>query len=94
MEVTPHICIFLPENQETSSLLQMYLTSTTYMFHVIHIPSVGNMVENVYEDLIRHNTFGPRHVALLMAILANTAFMLSAQSSNTSPFSTVEESHA
>lgn len=69
----------------------MYFNSTTYMFHVIHIPSVKNLVANIYDGLISRKTHDPRHLALLTSILSNTAHMWTVRDMKSGLFTTIEE---
>ena len=73
------------------TMLSMYLNSTTYMFHVIHIPSVEILVTSIFEGLTAQKTYDPRHLSLLTSILANTAHMWTARDTHNGLFSTVEE---
>lgn len=45
-----------------------------YLHHVIHIPSLWEMVGKLYLNLSQQSKFNPGHVALLLSILASTTY--------------------
>ncbi|KAF9884825.1 hypothetical protein FE257_001241 [Aspergillus nanangensis] len=92
-DLQPYRCVLLPEKHETASLLEIYFHSTTYMFHVIHIPSVQKIVDGIYKSLCSSNPYDCRHVALLLSILASTAYMWSPRDIPRGLFTTIDEAH-
>lgn len=86
-------CIWLPRKEEATKLAQMYFSSTTYMFHVIHIPSVESLLDNTYEHLISQKMNDPSHIALLLSIFAATSYVWSPDDLRLGLFSTVQEAH-
>jgi hypothetical protein len=79
--------------EEAARLAQMYFSSTTYMFHVIHIPSVESLLDSTYEHLISQKTTNASHIALLLSIFAATSYVWSPDDLHFCLFSTVQEAH-
>lgn len=72
MKPYPRVC--LPRHAETKSLVQMYHESTTYMYHVIYAPSVEGPVDKIYGTLTSNKGCNASQIALLLNMLASTAY--------------------
>ena len=79
--VRPHHCIWIPQKDETHKIAELYYTSTTYMYHVIHIPTMNKVIEQTYQDLSDRN-HDARHITLILSILASTAYLWTAEDQN------------
>jgi len=71
----PTKCIWLPHYSEAKFLLEKYLNDLTHVHHVIHIPSVWQLLEDIYYQLGSANqnvaNLGPDKVALVLAMLTS-----------------------
>lgn len=65
--------IWLPEYSESKIILEKYLTDITYLHHVIHIPSMRALLEELYSKLGREKSVPSDQATLLLSIIANTA---------------------
>jgi hypothetical protein len=55
-------------------LLEKYLNEITYVHHVIHPPSIRILIDILYDNLSQQMDVEPGTVALLLSILASTAY--------------------
>jgi hypothetical protein len=67
----PSRCIWLPQYAETQILLEKYLRDVSHFHHVIHIPSLPSIVEEVYTSLSQQSQVKPGHAILLLSIFAS-----------------------
>ncbi|KFX96687.1 hypothetical protein O988_05207 [Pseudogymnoascus sp. VKM F-3808] len=75
-------CIWLPLYEEAKSLVQKYLSDITYIHHVVHLPTVGAVIDEVYEDLSKEISPKLGHIALLLSIVASVTYSWSSRDSN------------
>lgn len=87
-------CAWLPLYEESKQIVDKYLTEITYLHHVVHIPSVRVLVDDLYRNLSSKNTVKLGHVSLLLAILASTAFFWTERDMDKPVFSSVAEADA
>ncbi|KAI2713427.1 transcriptional regulator family: Fungal Specific TF [Penicillium roqueforti] len=87
-------CIWLPLHDETKIIVEKYITEITFLHHVVHIPSVHTMVEELYCNLRESKPVKIGHVSLLLGILASTTSLWAERDMCNSIFSTVEEAVA
>ncbi|KAF5027044.1 hypothetical protein F66182_852 [Fusarium sp. NRRL 66182] len=74
MSLEPTKCIWLPEREETRVLVNKYTTVITYLHHVIHCPSVSNLVDVVYDSIERGENIQLCSVFLLLAICTKVTY--------------------
>lgn len=69
-----HIISTLPSHDQAKILLEFYVTKVNWLYHIIHVPTVRKMLDQIYEDL--HNKRLPpySHLALTCAIFALSAY--------------------
>lgn len=70
----PTKCIWLPQREEATVLLEKYLNEITYIHHVVHLPSIRILIETLYDDLSQQVDIRPGNIALLLSILASATF--------------------
>ncbi|KAL2063343.1 hypothetical protein VTL71DRAFT_5148 [Oculimacula yallundae] len=87
----PTRCVWIPPYNEAKLAIENYINSLTYLHHVIHIPSLWVMLDELYSDLNQHVQSRTGHVALLLSILASTTYSWTAIDCNTSLFPTATE---
>jgi hypothetical protein len=87
-------CIWLPLHDETKILVEKYITEITFLQHVVHIPSVRTMVDELYCDLRERKPVKIGYVSLLLSILASTTSFWTERDMCNPIFSTVEEAVA
>ncbi|KAJ5716947.1 hypothetical protein N7488_002593 [Penicillium malachiteum] len=88
-------CIWLPFQDEAKEIVHKYLTDITYIHHVVHIPSVKSIVDDLYRTLSTNHQGSIKlgHVALLLAILASTTFFWTELDMQSPLFSSVAEAN-
>ncbi|CAI7653272.1 unnamed protein product [Penicillium glandicola] len=84
-------CIWLPLYDEAKIILEKYITEITFLHHVVHVPSVYTMVDEIYCDLRESKPVKIGHVSLLLSILSSTTSFWNARDMCDPIFSTVEE---
>lgn len=67
-------CVWLPLYEESKQIIDKYLEEITHLHHVVHIPSIRRLVDDLYQNLNLKNTVQLGQVSLLLAMLASTAF--------------------
>jgi hypothetical protein len=71
----PTKCIWLPHYPEATFLIEKYLKDLTHVHHVIHFPSIRQVVEDLYHQLASANqnvaNLDPEKVALVLAMLTS-----------------------
>ena len=61
----------IPTQRETHVLLRKYLRDITYTFHVIHGPTLTDMVDRLYLQLNQRGQIQPGPATLLLSIIAS-----------------------
>lgn len=67
----PH-CVMLPQYGEAKVLLDAFVTSVSYIHHVVHHPSLPGVIEDVYRQVDGHEPLKLGHLVLLLSIIAST----------------------
>lgn len=75
----PAINVWLPPKSEGTWMLDHYAKHVESLHHVVHIPSVQALMEDLYNQLPLGFNVKPSHVALVLSIFASTTYMLSSQ---------------
>ncbi|KAJ9325575.1 transcriptional regulator family: Fungal Specific TF [Paecilomyces variotii] len=83
--------IWLPLYEESKQIVEKYLTEITYHHHVVHIPSVRALVDDLYRDLSMKKPIKLGQMSLLLAMLASTAFFWTERDMDKSVFSSLAE---
>ncbi|KAJ5579790.1 uncharacterized protein N7459_005775 [Penicillium hispanicum] len=86
-------CVWLPLYEESKRIVEKYLANITCLHHVVHIPTVRLLVDEIYDKLHQKGPVPLGHVSLLLAILASTAFFWTDRDINSSLFPSVEEAN-
>ena len=84
-------CVWLPLYEESKQVVDKCLAEITFQHHVVHIPSVRAIVDELYQSLDSENTVKLGQVSLLLAILASTAFFWTERDMNKPIFSSITE---
>jgi Fungal specific transcription factor domain len=69
----------LPPRKGADVLLQHYVDHVSWLFHIIHIPTVLAQKEDIYAALSRKRMPNLSHLALMSAILASSVYFWSPQ---------------
>ncbi|KAH7403307.1 hypothetical protein BKA64DRAFT_574373 [Cadophora sp. MPI-SDFR-AT-0126] len=86
-------CVWLPQYEETKVPLDKYISGVAYFHHVIHIPSLWNVMNELYTNVEQHRHPDPSQVALLSSIIASTTYSWTAIDCNESIFPTTSEAN-
>lgn len=86
--------VWLPLYEESKQIVDKYLAEITYLHHVVHIPSVRAIVDDLYQDLNMKNPIKLGQVSLLLAMLASTVFFWTERDMDKPVFSSVAEADA
>ncbi|KAJ5175127.1 uncharacterized protein N7482_001004 [Penicillium canariense] len=85
--------MWLPLHEESEQIVDKYLTDITYLHHVVHIPSVRVLVNELYENLSTKSPVKLGQVSLLLAMLASTAFFWTERDMHRLAFSSVADAN-
>lgn len=85
--------IWLPLYEEAKQIVDKYLTEITYIHHVVHDPSVREMVDDLYKNLNNQRPIKIGQVSLLLAILSSTTFFWTERDMDTPLFTSVEKAN-
>jgi hypothetical protein len=72
---------WLPPKDEGAWMLESYAEHVAFLHHVVHVPSVQGIMDDLYHQLSLGFNPKPNHAALLLSIFASTAYMLSSRAS-------------
>ena len=64
----------LPTRSQGLTLLEYFLQHINWIYHVIHIPTVKKIYENVYDELENKQQPNDRQLALILTIFALSAY--------------------
>ncbi|OAA63485.1 Zn(2)-C6 fungal-type DNA-binding domain protein [Niveomyces insectorum RCEF 264] len=76
----PARCVYLPQYRQTLVLLNPFLQHVNYLYHIVHHPSLPDMVRNLYDSVQRADGQQPLplgHIVLLLAIIATGTYLYS-----------------
>lgn len=93
-ENKPTKCVWLPLYEESKQIIGKYLDEITHLHHVVHIPSIRVLVDELYQSLNLKTTVQLGQVSLLLAMLASTAFFWTERDMSKPVFSSVAEADA
>ncbi|EEP76425.1 predicted protein [Uncinocarpus reesii 1704] len=82
--------VWLPPKREALWLFEDYTEHVAYLHHIVHIPTVRNIIHNLYRNLQLGLPIQPSHVALLLSMFASTAYMLSSSNCSEVLFSNLQ----
>lgn len=74
VSLEPIKCIWLPNRDETKVLVTKYTTEITYMYHIIHGPSMHKLVDDVYDAIDQGATISLPSIFLLLSVCANVTY--------------------
>ncbi|PLB49897.1 hypothetical protein P170DRAFT_445337 [Aspergillus steynii IBT 23096] len=69
-----------------ASLFAQYTEHVVYLHHIVHLPSVQILMDDVYRQIGLGVVLEPSHVALLLSIFSSTAVFLSSHPRSASTF--------
>ena len=72
----PPKTVWLPLKAEALWLFDKYIEHVAYLHHVLHMPTVRLLINNLYDNLHQGVHVEPSHVGLVLSIFASTAYML------------------
>ncbi|KAJ5095959.1 hypothetical protein NUU61_005315 [Penicillium alfredii] len=84
-------CIWLPLYEESRTIVKKYLNDITHLHHVVHVPSVYEMLDALYQDLHQRYPVKLGQVSLLLGILASTTWLWTERDMEKGVFSSVED---
>lgn len=70
----PTQCVWLPRHDEARVLLDQFITNISYIYHVMHHPSLPTIVDDVYRQIgnsQEQEILKPGHLVLLLSIVAS-----------------------
>ncbi|RFU80864.1 fungal transcriptional regulatory [Trichoderma arundinaceum] len=67
-------CIWLPRRDEMRIILQKYIADISLFYHIVHVPSLQSLVEDIYAGLEANIRVDVGGVLLLIAICASTTY--------------------
>lgn len=71
-------CIWLPRRDEMRIILQKYIADISLFYHIIHVPTVQSLVEDIYAGLEANVRVDIGGIMLLISICASTTYAWSA----------------
>ena len=89
----PIKCVWLPEYDEAKVLVEKYLSDITYIHHVVHSPSMGTLLDQIYADLDQKHDVADGQVALLLSIIASATYSWTSRD-NVGLFPTADEANS
>jgi hypothetical protein len=90
----PTKCIWLPRYEETQILLDKYINEVAPLHHVVHVPSLRQLVDDIYIQLRQHTTPDKGKIILLLSIIASATFYWHCHDNRRKLFSTPAEANA
>lgn len=87
---TPTRCIWLPPHAEAKTIVESYIQHASYKHHVLHLPSLPTMIDEIYAllDYRCPTQLGP--ICLLLSIIANVTYTCAAHGNNCDVLTTAE----
>ncbi|ETS00081.1 hypothetical protein M419DRAFT_101290 [Trichoderma reesei RUT C-30] len=67
-------CIWLPRRDEMRIILQKYIADISLFYHIIHVPTVQSLVEDIYAGLEANVRVDVGGILLLLSICASTTY--------------------
>ncbi|KAF2458646.1 hypothetical protein BDY21DRAFT_208118 [Lineolata rhizophorae] len=83
--------IDLPPLSDAVSIFRIYTEHIDYMQHVIHVPSVRGMIDEIYDRLSQDQPVDTSCVALLLGIFSHVAYFVSLQEEQEETFRAYRE---
>ncbi|EHK16911.1 uncharacterized protein TRIVIDRAFT_42523 [Trichoderma virens Gv29-8] len=87
-------CIWLPRRDEMRIILQKYIADISLFYHIIHVPTVQSLVEDIYAGLEANVRVDVGGILLLLSICASTTYAWSAPDDIRCLFSDYSEANA
>jgi hypothetical protein len=85
--------VWLPQYSEAQILLAKYLLDINHFHHVIHVPSLPSIVQEVYAGLNQQDQVKPGHMILLLSIFASSTHSWVQSDCGHGLFSTTDEAN-
>ncbi|KAL7931105.1 hypothetical protein V8C35DRAFT_311334 [Trichoderma chlorosporum] len=87
-------CIWLPRRDEMRIILQKYIADISLFYHIIHVPTVQSLVEEIYAGLEANVRVDVGGILLLLSICASTTYAWSPPDDIRCLFSDYSEANA
>ncbi|KAL7795926.1 hypothetical protein V8C37DRAFT_373937 [Trichoderma ceciliae] len=87
-------CIWLPRRDEMRIILQKYIADISLVYHIVHVPSLQSLVEDIYAGLEANNRVDVGGILLLISICASTTYVWSPSDDIRCLFSDCAEANA
>ena len=85
------MCVWLPPRKEAITIFENYASNLHHLQLIVHIPKVRSLIDDLYIRLDQGQQAEPSHVALVLSILAATAFHWIPNWDDGSVFSTIDD---
>ncbi|KAF5624136.1 zinc finger transcription factor YRR1 [Fusarium sp. NRRL 52700] len=85
LSLEPTRCIWLPQRHETKVLVHKYTSVITFMHHIVHIPSLYKLVDEVYDAVEKGTQASLCSVLLMLAVCTNVTYTWTAVDNNMTP---------
>lgn len=90
-------CVYLPRRGEARILANKFVSKLSYVYHVLHSPSVPSIIDEVYQQISGPGKVKPGHMLLLLSVIASATQVWTAHdcaNSEASLFSLPAEANA
>lgn len=67
-------CIWLPRRDEMRIILQKYIADISLFYHIVHVPSLQSLLEDIYAGLEANIRVDVGGILLLLSICASTTY--------------------
>ncbi|KAK5988698.1 putative transcription factor lepB [Cladobotryum mycophilum] len=87
-------CIWLPRRDEIRIIVQKYISDISYFHHIIHVPTIQSLVEDIYTNLEQNVPVDIGGILLLVCICASTTYAWTPQDDVRCLFANVAEANS
>ncbi|CAG8053929.1 unnamed protein product [Penicillium olsonii] len=87
-------CIWLPRHNEAKIITEKYISELTHLHHVVHVPSLRAMIDDLYHGLKESKPIKIGQASLLMAVLATTTTFWTERDMHHGIFCSVQEANS
>lgn len=94
LSIQPTKCIWLPTRDEAKILVDKYIADLTYLHHIVHGPSLREVVDDVYDSLDQYSQIHVGLVSLLLALFADVTYSWTNEDQGRQLFTSAAEANA
>ncbi|CAG8254828.1 unnamed protein product [Penicillium salamii] len=87
-------CLWLPRHEEAKIITDKYISELTHLHHVVHVPSLRTMIDDLYDGLKGSKPIKVGQISLLMSVLATTTTFWTERDMHYGIFSSVKEANS